>query len=58
MPFRSKSQMRRFFAMEGRGEIPEGTAKRWAGETSKIKALPLKVKMKSGYAGHNAGGGH
>jgi hypothetical protein len=42
MPYKSKSQMRKFFAMEKRGELPKGTAKRWARETPNIKALPEK----------------
>lgn len=44
MPFRSKSQMRRFFAMESRGELPKGKAEEWARETPNIKNLPQKVK--------------
>jgi len=42
MPFKSKRQMRKFFAMEERGELPEGTAERWAHETPSIKKLPEK----------------
>ena len=37
MPFKSKAQMKKFFAMEKRGEIPPGTAKRWAEETPKVE---------------------
>jgi len=44
MPFRSKRQMRKFFAMEKRGEIPKGKAREWAHETSNIKALPETVR--------------
>lgn len=40
MPFRSKAQMRWMFAAEERGELPEGTARRWAHETPNIKSLP------------------
>jgi len=43
-PFKSKAQMRLFFAKENSGEIPKGTAKRWANETPKIKSLPEHVK--------------
>lgn len=43
-PFASSSQMRKFFAMEGRGELPKGTAERWAHETPDIKHLPKHVK--------------
>jgi len=46
MPFKSKAQQKKFFAMEERGEIPKGTAKRWAEETPNIKKLPEKVKKK------------
>lgn len=44
MPYESKSQMRKFFAMEAKNEIPKGTAKRWAHHTPDIKALPEHVK--------------
>lgn len=43
MPYKSKSQMRKFFAMEGRDEMPKGTAERWAKHTPNIKKLPEKV---------------
>lgn len=44
MPFKSKSQMRRFFAMERRGDLPAGTARQWAHETKNIGRLPERVK--------------
>ena len=40
------SDQRKFFAMEARGELPEGTALEWAHETSSIKRLPQHVKKK------------
>jgi hypothetical protein len=40
MPFASKSQAKKFFAMEARHELPKGTAERWAHHTSDIKSLP------------------
>ena len=40
MPFKSKAQSRKFFAMESRGEIPKGTAEEWASKTDYSK-LPL-----------------
>lgn len=43
-PYKSKRQMRRFFAMEKRGELEKGTARRWARETKNIKGLPERVK--------------
>lgn len=43
MPFKSRSQVRRFWAAEAAGELPEGTAHRWAQHTPSIKALPDKV---------------
>jgi hypothetical protein len=46
MPYKSKSQQRKFFAMESRGDVPEGTARRWAHETPNIKRLPEKLKDK------------
>ena len=44
MPFKSKSQMRAFFAKEKRGEMPKGTAKRWLKETPDIGSLPERIK--------------
>jgi hypothetical protein len=44
MPFKSKRQMRKFFAMENREELPRGTAEEWAHETPNISKLPEKVK--------------
>lgn len=46
MPYKSIKQMRKFFAMESRGELPKGTAEEWAHETPNIKKLP-KYKKKS-----------
>lgn len=42
MPFRSKAQMRLFFAKEARGELPKGTARRWLRHTPNRKRLPNK----------------
>jgi hypothetical protein len=39
MPFKSEAQRRWMFAAEDRGEVPEGTAQRWAKHT-KGKDLP------------------
>lgn len=44
MPFKSKAQQRFMFAAEARGELPEGTADRWAHHTKNIKKLPEHVK--------------
>ncbi len=46
MPFKSKAQQRFMFAAEERGEIPKGTAERWADHTPNIKDLPEKKKKK------------
>ena len=46
MPFKGKKQMGKFFAMEARGELPKGTARRWARHTPDIKSLPLKKKLR------------
>ncbi len=46
MPFKSQAQMKKFFAMEARGEIPKGTSRKWADETPNMKALPKKVSKK------------
>jgi hypothetical protein len=42
VPFKSKAQVRKFHAMESRGEIPKGTSHRWAEHTKSIKKLPEK----------------
>lgn len=44
-PFRSKAQMKKFFAMESRGEMAKGTAERWAKHTPNIKKLPEHAVM-------------
>jgi hypothetical protein len=44
MPFKSKAQQRFMFAAEDRGDIPKGTARRWAHHTKDIKHLPEKKK--------------
>src|SRR5262245_51341240 len=46
MPFKSKAQQRFMFAAEERGEVPEGTARRWAHHTPNIKKLPEHVDGK------------
>lgn len=43
MPYKSKAQERYMFAAEKRGDVPKGTAKRWAKETPSQKALPEHV---------------
>lgn len=40
MPFKSKAQQRFMFAAEARGELPKGTAEKWAKKTRGLKALP------------------
>jgi len=43
MPFKSKKQWGKFFAMENKGELPKGKAKQWAKETkTPFKELPNK----------------
>jgi len=46
MPFKSKAQQRFMFAAESRGEVPKGTARRWAHHTPDIKSLPEKKHTK------------
>lgn len=45
MPFKSKAQRRKFYAMARRGEISEETLERWERET-KGKRLPERVRRK------------
>lgn len=47
MPFKSKAQQRFMYAAEERGDVPEGTANRWAKKTKNIKKLPEHVKKAS-----------
>jgi len=51
MPFKSKAQMRYFFAAEKEGKLPTGTARRWAHESKDagvdLKKLPEKKKEES-----------
>ena len=47
MPLKSKAQVRKMFALEERGELPQGKAEEMAHETPNIKKLPEKVKVKS-----------
>jgi len=35
MPFKSKTQMRKFYALEAEGKLPQGTAKRWLAKYGK-----------------------
>lgn len=45
MPFKSKKQWRKFYAMENKGALPEGKAEQWARETkTPYKRLPDKKK--------------
>ena len=50
MPFRSKRQVKKFFAMEARHELPKGTAERWAHHTKEIKSLPETAHKKESAA--------
>jgi len=46
-PFQSQAQHRLFRAMEARGELPRGTASRWAHKTrGGLKALPERKGKK------------
>lgn len=44
MPFKSKAQRRFMYAAEARGDVPEGTARRWEKHTPKNKELPERVE--------------
>jgi hypothetical protein len=58
MPYQSKAQMRKFFSMESKGELPKGKAEEWAHETPNIKDLPehkkkvLKKKLRKSIRKH------
>lgn len=55
MPFKSRAQQRFMFSAEARGELPKGTAKRWAHHTPDIKKLPNKVRKKKADAVEDPG---
>lgn len=44
MPFKSRSQQKWMFSAQSRGDLPKGTAERWAHHTKNIKKLPEHVK--------------
>lgn len=46
MPFKSKSQVRRFGAMVKRGEVSKKKFQQWLDETPNIKSLPERIKKK------------
>lgn len=50
MPFKSKAQQKKMFAMEKRGELKKGVAEEFAESTPNIKALPEHVKKKKKHA--------
>jgi hypothetical protein len=43
MPFTSKAQMKKCFAMRGRGQAKGWNCEEWAHKTKSIKKLPEKV---------------
>lgn len=53
MPFKSQRQRKFMFAAQKRGEIPKGTAERWAKHTPSIKALPERAPKRK--HNHNSG---
>ncbi len=48
MPWKSKAQMRLFYAKNKRGEIGDEDLEQWKSETPNIKALPERLKKKKG----------
>lgn len=56
MPFRSKAQQRYMFAAEARGDLPKGTARRFAHETPDIKRLPERKRSRKSKRKHKRGG--
>jgi len=49
MPAKSKAQLRKLFALEAEGKVPEGTGRRWARHTPDIKKLPEHVRKKQAF---------
>ena len=52
MPFKSKSQMRKFAILEKAGKLPEGTTEKWASETDDSSLLPERVKVPKARPSH------
>ncbi len=48
MPFRSKKQRSKFWAMADRGEISESKVREWEHKTKNKKSLPERVSKKEG----------
>ena len=46
MPFKSKAQMRKCFAMKSRGQAKGWNCEKWAHETMNIKKLPARKRKK------------
>ena len=46
MPFRSRSQVRKFGAMVKRGEMSQAKFRQWLNETPSVKRLPERVNKK------------
>lgn len=46
MPFKSRAQQKKCYAMKARGEGKGWDCKAWASVTKNIKKLPLRVKQK------------
>jgi hypothetical protein len=46
VPFKSKSQQRKCFAMKARGQAKGWDCRAWAHETKGLKHLPEKAKSK------------
>lgn len=51
MPFKSKAQRRKFYAMASRGEISPKVVKEWEDATPKTKKLPERVMKKKAFWG-------
>lgn len=44
MPFKSKAQMKKCFAMQSKGKAKGWDCSKWSKETKDIKKLPKRVK--------------
>ena len=56
MTFKSKAQMRLFYAKAQRGEISKGKVEGWENATPNIKGLPERLKKKKGKKPSRSGG--
>jgi hypothetical protein len=46
MPFRSRAQVRKFYALKKKGKMSQSEIDKWTNETPSIKSLPERIGKK------------